>query len=80
LEFGIFCAVKVGFGDPQYDPEVIFDEFKRALDQVENRVDCVLFLVRKGRFTQVGNFYNLKKKAENKTSDLIKFFPINVSR
>ncbi len=42
----------VGFGDPQYDPNVIFDEFKRALNQVENRVDCVLFMVRKGRFTQ----------------------------
>ena len=43
----------VGFGDPQYDPNEIFGEFKRALDQVDNQVDCVLFMVRKGRFTQV---------------------------
>ena len=41
----------VGFGDPQFKPSIIFEEFKRALERTGNRVTHVIFVVRKGRFS-----------------------------
>ncbi len=41
----------VGFGDPQFDSQTIFEEFKKALQLVNNEIDCVCFVVKKGRFS-----------------------------
>lgn len=39
-----------GFGDKNYDQGKIFNEFKEALNQVNNKIDCVLFVVSSDRF------------------------------
>jgi hypothetical protein len=42
----------IGFGDPTIDKVKSLDDFKTALSEVNFSVDCVLFLVRKGKFSQ----------------------------
>ena len=41
----------VGFGAACMDENTIMEQFKKALAQVNNCVDCVLFMVKKGRFS-----------------------------
>ena len=42
----------VGFGDPQFtDQKKILNDLKMAIQSVGNQIDCVLFVVREGRFT-----------------------------
>jgi predicted GTPase len=48
----------VGFGDPKFDPQEIFEKFKNALERAGNKVTHVIFVVKKGRFSQeVVNFF-----------------------
>lgn len=48
----------VGFGDPQFDPSQIFEQFKAALSRAGNKVTHVIFVVKKGRFTrELVNFF-----------------------
>ena len=50
----------VGFGDPQFDSNFIFGEFKKALQMVNNQIDCVLFVVKKGRFSnEIVKFFEI---------------------
>lgn len=51
----------VGFGDPQFNNEdTALREFKNALLQVDNKIDCVIFVVKKGRFTnEIVRFFEL---------------------
>lgn len=42
----------IGFGDPTLDKTKSLDEFRNALSHVSFKVDCVLFVVRKGKFSQ----------------------------
>jgi hypothetical protein len=42
----------IGFGDPTIDKAKSLDDFKTALSEVNYSVDCVLFVVRKGKFSQ----------------------------
>ena len=42
----------IGFGDPQFEPTVAFNELRAALKRVNNQVDCVLFVAKKSRFTK----------------------------
>ena len=42
----------IGFGDPQFEPKFILDQLKEALKRVNNQIDCVIFVVRQGRFSQ----------------------------
>lgn len=48
------CTVldTVGFADPSIDSEKVLHEFKRALNSVDNKIDCVIFMVSKVRFTK----------------------------
>ena len=62
----------VGFGDPQMNQQDILGELKDALAHNNNKVDCVLFVVRKLRFTnEVVKFFEmvqekvLKDKCKN---------------
>lgn len=50
----------IGFGDPQFDhdPEIHLKDMIKALERVNNMIDCVFFVVRKGRFS----------------NDIVKFF------
>ena len=41
----------VGFGDPNFKQGEILGELKKGLMQLNNRVDCVLFVIKKGRVT-----------------------------
>ncbi len=62
----------VGFGDPQFEPKQIFDEFKRALERTGNKVTHVIFVVRKGRFSNeaVQFFKSVQEKVlKNKCFD-----------
>ena len=48
----------VGFGDPQFEANQILNEFKTALKEVGNKVTHVIFVVRKGRFSnETVNFF-----------------------
>ena len=50
----------VGFGDPSKDQNTILDEFKKALAHVKNQVNCVMFMVKKSRFSsEVVQFFEL---------------------
>jgi len=42
----------IGFGDPTIDKAKSLVDFKTALSEVNYSVDCVLFVVRKGKFSQ----------------------------
>ena len=53
----------VGFGDPKFDVEYLFKEFKFALSQVNNHIDCVLFVVQKSRFSnELVEFFKLMQE------------------
>jgi hypothetical protein len=48
----------IGFCDPQIDESAILNSLKRSLERVNNQVNCVLFVVKQGRFTnEVVNFF-----------------------
>jgi predicted GTPase len=62
----------VGFGDPQFDSKTIFEEFKKALQLVNNEIDCVCFVVKKGRFSnEIVQFFEIvqEKVLKNKCKD-----------
>ena len=62
----------VGFGDPQFGPGQIFDEFKLALEKTGNKITHVIFVVRKGRFSnEVVQFFKSvqEKVLRNKCFD-----------
>ena len=68
----VFVLDTVGFGDPNFKQDYILKELKRALKEVDNKVDCVVYVVKKGRFTnQTVEFFNviqnkvLKDKCKN---------------
>jgi ribosome biogenesis GTPase A len=68
----------VGFGDPQFKADQIFDEFKKALVKANNKVTHVIFTFRKGRFTnEVVKFFEavqekvLKNKCKNNSILLV---------
>ena len=41
----------IGFGDPQFKQEFVLENLRAALKEVDNKIDCVLFTVNQGRFT-----------------------------
>ena len=50
----------VGFGDPQFEPDFILQNLRCALNKVENKIDCVLFVIKVGRVTrEFVNFFNV---------------------
>jgi hypothetical protein len=48
----VFVLDTVGFGDPNFKQDYILQELKNALNTVDNKVDCVVFVVRKSRITK----------------------------
>ena len=42
----------VGFGDPQFDPKFVLDNLRAGLDKLNNKINCVLFVDKKDRFTE----------------------------
>ena len=53
----------VGFGDPSFDPEYILSNLKTGLKQLNNQVDCVIFVAQKGRFTkELVEFFELTQE------------------
>ena len=50
----------VGFGDPKLGQSFILDEFKKGLNSFNNLADIVVFVIRKGRFSnQDVDFFEL---------------------
>ena len=41
----------VGFGDPKFKGKFILNELKKALKNVNHTIDCVVYVFKKGRFT-----------------------------
>jgi len=65
----VFVLDTVGFGDPNFKQDYILQELKNALKAVDNRVDCVVFVVRKSRITkETVEFFDLvqEKVLKNK--------------
>jgi GTPase Era involved in 16S rRNA processing len=66
INFQIHCSEylsvvdTVGFGDPQFKGNNIYEELKRGLSEVQNRVTHVIYVVKKSRFTnEVVQFFEL---------------------
>ena len=50
----------VGFGDPEVAKQDILGELKKGMQLLDNKVDCVLFILRKSRFTnEIVQFFEL---------------------
>ncbi len=51
---GITILDTIGYGDPQYkdQPDVTAEGMSEMLERVDYKVDCVIFVVKKGRFSQ----------------------------
>ena len=41
----------VGFGDPTFNQSDILKDIRKALQEAKNTVDCIVYVVNKGRFT-----------------------------
>lgn len=64
IESDFIILDTIGFGDPQYNRETeTLDNLRNALKAVNNKLDCVLFVVAKGRFTnEIVKFFEVVQK------------------
>jgi hypothetical protein len=68
----------IGFGDPQFNQSYVFGELKKALADIDNRIDGVLFVMKAGKFRkEMADFFELvqervfKNKCKNNSHMII---------
>lgn len=64
IESDFIIVDTIGFGDPQYNHEAeTLNNLRNALKEVNNKIDCVLFVVPKGRFSnEIVKFFEVVQK------------------
>jgi GTPase Era involved in 16S rRNA processing len=53
----------IGFGDPQFTEDQILNELKRGMQSIQNKADCVIFVVKKDRFNKgIVDFFKIAQE------------------